>query len=76
MPIRPYIAPEDSFDPDMCRIMGTALESACAELGLADKLDKATEVVAQRVMELARRGERDPERLKAEVVRSFRSRMQ
>ncbi len=74
MPIRPFLT-DHSFDPDTLRIMGTAFERACAALGLADKCDRATELVAHRVLDLVKRGERDPERLKAAVVKSFRAGM-
>ena len=50
-----------SFDADTTRAMGLAYEEACASL---DSTDAATrEAVAKRIIEAARRGERDIARL-------------
>jgi hypothetical protein len=48
-----------SFDPETTAVLGLAYEKASA--GLADTY--AREVVAKRIIEAARRGERDIERL-------------
>ena len=44
--------------------------SACAGLQLADNAAREREAVAVRIIELARRGERDPIRLSEHVIRS------
>jgi len=59
------------FDPDTIAVMGTAFEDALHELRLTDRADPATELVARKVIELAERGERDPARLRDQVVRSL-----
>ena len=51
------------FDPEAKRVMGVAFEMTCAALKLADRADLATEIVAKRIIELAKQGEIDPDRL-------------
>ena len=63
---------EAEFEPELLASMGIAFAAACEALGLAEKPDKVTEVVARRVIALARSGEHDPERLKAAVLETFR----
>jgi hypothetical protein len=71
MPIRPYLDGH-KFDPETLRVMGIALEMALVALRLADRDDLANEVVAQKVIALAKAGERDPERLCDGVLLEFR----
>ena len=52
-----------SFDPETIRLMGLAYEQACLTLG-ADNV-AARELVAKRIIEAARRGERDLTKLAA-----------
>ena len=59
---------DDAFDPDALRAMSTALEDVCRMLKV-DHDQGAREVMAVRIIELARRGERDPERLSDRVLR-------
>ena len=70
MPLRAFVH-EAEFDPELLAGMGVAFAGACEALGLADTHDKATELVASRIVAFARRGERDPERLKAAVLATF-----
>ena len=59
---------DDAFGPDALRTMSTALEEVCRILKV-DRDQGAREVMAVRIIELARRGERDPERLRDRVLR-------
>ena len=59
---------DDAFDPDALRAMSTALEEVCRKLQVNGD-QRAREVMAVRIIELARRGERDPERLSDRVLR-------
>jgi hypothetical protein len=59
----------DAFDPDALRVMSIALEEACRKLRV-DGDQRAREAIAVRILELARRGERDPERLRDGVLRA------
>jgi hypothetical protein len=58
----------DAFDPDALQAMSTALEEVCLKLQLNGD-QRAREAMAVRIIELARRGERDPERLSGRVLR-------
>ena len=51
MPIRPYLQGQ-AFDPDTVRVMGAAFENACKELGIVDKHDAVTRIVARTVIDL------------------------
>jgi len=51
--------------------MTTAFEAALDKLGLKDRTDPATELVAKRIIALAKQGERDPVRLCEGALRSF-----
>jgi hypothetical protein len=71
MPIRPYLQGE-AFDPDTVRVMGIAFENACKELGVLNKHDAVTRVVARTVIDMAQRGFRDEDSLTAAVMQEFR----
>jgi len=58
----------DGFDPDAVRAMSTALEEVCRMFKVGHD-QRAREVMAARIIELAQRGERDPERLRDRVLR-------
>jgi hypothetical protein len=57
-----------AFDPDTLRAMSIALEEVCRTLQL-DGDQRAREVMAVRIVELARCGERNHERLRDQVLR-------
>jgi hypothetical protein len=59
---------DEAFDPDALRAMSTALEEVCRKLQVNGD-QRAREAMAVRIIELARRGERDPERLSDGVLR-------
>ena len=59
---------DDAFDPDELQAMSIALEDVCRTLRV-DGDQRARETMAVRILELARRGERDPERLRNQVLR-------
>jgi hypothetical protein len=67
MPIRQFISDEAAFDPDAIAAMSNAFEAACRALKI-DGDDRAREVIAVRVIELARQGEVDAARLAERVV--------
>ena len=60
MSITPYLHDFDT-DPETKQILGVALEMTRVSLGLAD--DFANGIIAKRVIELARAGERHPDLL-------------
>lgn len=59
---------DEAFGPDALRAMSTALDDVCRLLRV-DSDQRARETMAIRIFELARRGERDPERLRDQVLR-------
>jgi hypothetical protein len=59
---------DHAFDPDALRAMSTALEEVCRTLQVNGD-QRAREIMAVRIIELARRGERDPELLRDRVIR-------
>jgi hypothetical protein len=52
-----------AFDPDMTHIMGQAFDRACRDLYDVGQPDIVKEVIASRIIDAARDGERDPGRL-------------
>ncbi|HEY7247820.1 MAG TPA: hypothetical protein VH678_28460 [Xanthobacteraceae bacterium] len=52
-----------AFDPDTTELMGRAYEQSCRTLAVDNFA--ARELVATRIIEAARRGERDPDKLAA-----------
>jgi hypothetical protein len=64
--ITPFLQ-DEVFDPDALQAMSIALEDVCRTLQV-DGDQRARETMAVRILELARRGERDPERLRDRVL--------
>ena len=54
----------DAFDPESVAAMPAAFEETCRALGLAERTDPLCNLVAQKILECARTGERDPARLR------------
>ena len=54
---------EASFGPDEIVRMTTAYEQAFKKLQLVDRTDPKTEVLAKKIIEVARSGERDPSKI-------------
>jgi hypothetical protein len=66
--IRPFLRNQSAFEPEATHAMAVAFEEVCRVLKL-DGDAQAREAVAVRIIELARRGERDPARLRERVLR-------
>jgi len=71
MPFRPHLDGQ-KFDAETIRVMGIAFEMALVAFRLADRGDLANQVLANKIMELSKAGERDPERLCDGVLMEFR----
>jgi len=69
MPITPYLDDFD-VDPDTKRVLGVALEMTRVSLGLAD--DFANGIIAKRIVELAKAGERNPDLLCEGALKKLR----
>ena len=72
MPITPYLNGM-SFNPETKRVMGVAFEMVCAALRLSDRGDLANEMIARRIIELAKAGEHNPDLLFENVLKEFRA---
>jgi hypothetical protein len=62
MPIRSFVTPGE-FDPDALEAMVEAFHAAYKALDDTGQPKIVLEIIAQRIIEAARRGERDPARL-------------
>ena len=67
--IIPFLRNQAVFEPDVTRAMSSAFDEVCRALNLPDGDTRGREAVAMRLIELARRGERDPEALRQRVLR-------
>ena len=69
MPITPYVGDFDA-DLETKRVLGDALERTRVSLGLADKF--ADGIIARRIVELAKAGERNPDLLSEGAIEKLR----
>ena len=70
MPIRFHLNGQ-RFDSETIRVMGLAYEITLISLRLFDRDDIVNNVVAQKLIEIAKAGERDPERLCEAVLQQW-----
>lgn len=63
----------NSFDPAATHAMGIAFDDICNSLGLDHQRDPMTETIARQVIEQARRGVFDPDKIRAAVLAAHRS---
>ncbi len=63
--ILPFIKGEAAFDDAATRAMGEAFDAVCKSLHDKGQPDVVYEVIARRIIDAARKGERDPARLRA-----------
>ena len=76
LPIRSLLVEEKTFfSPEDITALATAFEDTLHTLRLADRNDPIVLMVAKKIIELARRGERNPERLRALVISQFEKRL-
>src|SRR3979490_318083 len=69
MPIRPYLGGA-AFGPEMITAMSAALDEACRRLEAEPRPGLMKDVLAGRIIELVRQGERDPKKLSAGRLRN------
>jgi hypothetical protein len=67
--ILPFLRSDLVFEPEATQAMSAAFEAVCTALKLSDDARREREAVAIRIIELARRGERDPLQLSQLVLR-------
>ena len=66
------ISQRAAFEPEAIRNMAVVFESVCAELGLSDKDDSATRLVASKIVEFAQSGVLDITRLRSMTRKEFK----
>jgi hypothetical protein len=71
MPIYGLVRQEAVFSPEEVSAITTAFEAALQSLGLANRADPVAETVARKIIDLARMGERDPDRLCDQVLMTY-----
>ena len=64
---------DTAFGPDEIAVLVAAYEDALRALSLVNRTDLATEMVAKKIIELAKQGERDPVRLRERVIEGVSS---
>jgi hypothetical protein len=71
VPIRTFLEHDHAFGPEDIANLSAAFEAALNKLGLIDRTDPATMAVAKLIIEFAKEGERDPERLYALALKQL-----
>jgi hypothetical protein len=72
VPITPFLKGQ-AFDPELVEAMGAAFVSTCDSLGLAERNDPITTLVAEKIIELAQRGLRSPTAIHMLALRELKS---
>ena len=62
--ILPFILANTDFDDELTRLMGEAYDAACRDVADNRQPVVVCEIIARRIIEAARKGERDPIRLR------------
>ncbi len=76
MPTHEILRRQGVFSPDEVAMLGKVFEDVLRIKGLVDRKDPMTEMVAKKVVELAKTGIRDPERLKAITIQALTQQQQ
>ena len=71
MPIRPFLHGEQ-FDQETIRILGVAFEQVCVALRTGDCDDYVKQAIANKIIELAKAGERNPDLLCERALKGIR----
>jgi hypothetical protein len=71
MPIYELLKRQGSFEPEQVAMLCTVFEDVLQTIGLADRRDTITEMVAKKLIGIATAGVREPDRLKHLVVQAF-----
>ena len=74
MPLHQFLRQDAVFAPADLKAMTAAFDETLRRLGLKDRTDKVTELVARNIIARARLGERDPETLCEGVLASLSQR--
>jgi hypothetical protein len=71
--IKRFVQIGSVFDPEATRILGKAFDAACSLVGRTAQPTATWEAIAKNILEAARRGERDPHRLRDAGLAALRS---
>ena len=71
-PITPYLQGR-AFDPETAQAVANALVMTCEALGLSNRDDAMTQLVAEKIIELAKRGLKNPTALHLAAIKEFNS---
>jgi hypothetical protein len=72
VPITPFLRGQ-AFDPELIESMGAAFSKTCEALGLAERSDPITALVAEKIIELAERGLRNPTTMHLMAINELKS---
>lgn len=72
MPITPFLKGQ-AFDPELVEAMGAAFSNTCDALGLIERADPITALVAEKIIELAERGLRNPTAIQFMAINELKS---
>ena len=62
--VLPFVLNKSDFDDEATRLMGEAFDAACKGLHDTGQPALVREIIAKRIIEAAKKGERDPVRLR------------
>ncbi len=71
MPLTRFLQ-NTAFGPEEVALLVAAYEAALRELDLSGRADPVTEIVAKKIIELAKEGERDPHCLRIRAIEALR----
>jgi hypothetical protein len=71
MPIRPFLNGEQ-FDPETVRVLGVAFAQVSIALRIGDCDDDVKQAIANKIIELAKNGERNPDLLCENALNDIR----
>jgi len=72
MPIQPFLNSEN-FDLETTRVLGVAFELTCVGLQVGDCADDVKQAIANKIISLAKTGERNPDELCEQVLKDIRT---
>ncbi len=72
MPIIPFLRGQ-AFDPETIEAMAAAFSKTCDALGLIERTDPISNLVAEKIIELAERGLRNPTAIHFMVMKELKS---
>ena len=70
-PITPFL--QGAFDPETAQAVANALVMTCEALGLSHRDDAMTQLVAETIIGLAKRGLKNPTALHLAAIKEFKS---